>query len=207
MKYPNKLTLGGFFEKHKTPINPESVVAMDCEMVGGAAGKDLLARVSIVGYSGKVILDAFVKPSEAVKDYRTDITGVDADILRKAGKPHAETVSQVVQILTGKIIVGHGLNNDFEALGYTHPPELVRDTAGHKPLRPEDKDKKIPALKFLVSHWLGRDIQKGSHSSVEDARFALQLYKKVSAAWETSLKPVVPKTRKFPVKRVKVTKQ
>jgi RNA exonuclease 4 len=197
MKFQKKrnLTLGGFFEKQTSVVTPEKVVAIDCEMVGGVGGKDLLVRVSIVAYSGKVLLDAFVKPSEVVKDYRTDITGVDADILRKSGKPHVEVVAQATSLLQDKLVVGHGLNNDFEALGYTHPAELVRDTAGYKPLRPEDRDKKIPALRFLVSHWLGRDIQKGSHSSVEDARFALQLYKKVSSEWEASLKPKTANVR------------
>ena len=214
MKFPakhKKLSLGGFFEKQSSAVAPESVVAMDCEMVGGVNGKDLLARVSLVGYSGKVLLDAFVRPSEVVKDYRTDITGVDAEILKRAGKPHAEVVDRVKEMLKGKLVIGHGLNNDFDALGITHPPEMIRDTAGYKPLRPTDREKKIPALKFLVSHWLGKDIQKGSHSSVEDARFALQLFKKVAVEWEKSLKPAEPvkKRRNFQVRNkiVKVVGQ
>jgi RNA exonuclease 4 len=192
------LTLGGFFEKQTSAMNPELLVAMDCEMVGGIGNKDLLARVSIVGFSGKVILDAFVKPSEQVRDYRTDITGVDADILKRAGRPLDEVITKVKATLEGKVVIGHGLNNDFEALGFSHPADKIRDTAGYKPLRPADREKKIPALRFLVSHWLKRDIQQGSHSSVEDARFALQLYKKVADDWEKSLKPTPPKHKRLP---------
>ena len=199
MKFPAKhkaLSLGGFFEKQNSAVAPESVVAMDCEMVGGINGKDLLARVSLVGYSGKVLLDLFVKPAEVVKDYRTDITGVDAEILKRAGKTKDEVVNKVKEMLNGKLVIGHGLNNDFDALGFTHPADMIRDTAGYKPLRPTDREKKIPALKFLVSHWLGKDIQKGSHSSVEDARFALQLFKKVAVEWEQSLKKVEKPVKK-----------
>jgi RNA exonuclease 4 len=54
------------------------VVAIDCEMVGGGEnGKDnLLARVSVVNKFNEVLYDTFVKPLEAVTDYRTQFSGV-----------------------------------------------------------------------------------------------------------------------------------
>lgn len=53
-------------------------MAIDCEMVGiGPDGEDsMLARVSIVNHFGKCIYDKFVKPTEKVTDYRTDVSGI-----------------------------------------------------------------------------------------------------------------------------------
>jgi len=44
---------------------------------GGENGKDnLLARVSVVNKFNEVLYDTFVKPLEAVTDYRTQFSGV-----------------------------------------------------------------------------------------------------------------------------------
>jgi RNA exonuclease 4 len=53
-------------------------------MVGtGEGGLDSeLARVSIVDYSGRVILDTFVKPRRPVTDYRTPVSGVHPEDLK-----------------------------------------------------------------------------------------------------------------------------
>lgn len=53
-------------------------VAIDCEMVGvGPGGEDsMLARVSIVNQFGKCIYDKYVKPTEEVTDYRTNVSGI-----------------------------------------------------------------------------------------------------------------------------------
>ena len=67
---------------------PGRYVAIDCEMVGvGPKGaEDLLARVAIVNYLGQVLLDAFVKPSQRVTDWRTKYSGIrPADVLNDSG--------------------------------------------------------------------------------------------------------------------------
>ena len=58
-------------------------VAMDCEMVGvGPEGvESALARVTLVNYHGAVLMDEFVKPQEAVTDYRTHVSGVKPEHL------------------------------------------------------------------------------------------------------------------------------
>ena len=58
-------------------------IAIDCEMVGVGPGgiRSALARVSIVNFHGHVILDTFVKPIEAVTDYRTSVSGITPTLL------------------------------------------------------------------------------------------------------------------------------
>src|SRR5579871_6511804 len=57
---------------------PGRYVAIDCEMVGtGPEGtEDMLARVSIVNFFGQVLLDAYVRPSGRVTDWRTKFSGI-----------------------------------------------------------------------------------------------------------------------------------
>lgn len=56
---------------------PTNFLAMDCEMVGvGPDGvESALARVSIVNYSGGVVLDEYVRPQEPITNYRTWVSG------------------------------------------------------------------------------------------------------------------------------------
>ena len=57
-------------------------------MVGtGPEGtEDMLARVSIVNFFGQVLLDAYVRPSGRVTDWRTKFSGIrPADVLNSDG--------------------------------------------------------------------------------------------------------------------------
>lgn len=63
-------------------------VALDCEMVGvGSDGKhSALARVSIVDWDGKVLLDTHVKVAERVTDFRTHVSGIRPGDIKGFGK-------------------------------------------------------------------------------------------------------------------------
>ncbi len=55
--------------------SPECVIALDCEMVAVEGTKhgmerSALARVAVVDWSGRVLLDTFVKPGAKVRDER-----------------------------------------------------------------------------------------------------------------------------------------
>ena len=39
-----------------------------------------------------------------------------------------------MSLLKNRVVVGHGLSNDFEALMVSHPKGLIRDTAFYEPL-------------------------------------------------------------------------
>jgi RNA exonuclease 4 len=60
---------------------------------------------------------------------------------------------------------------------------MIRDTSSYKPFRVHNRGRR-PALKVLAASILGLEVQKESHSSIEDARVAMMLYKHVREEWE-----------------------
>ncbi|ABO94874.1 predicted protein, partial [Ostreococcus lucimarinus CCE9901] len=180
-----------------------AVLALDCEMVGvGADGKrSILARASIVNEDGNVIMDAHVLPTERVTDYRTAVSGVRAKDLTAANGAVAfkKVQAQMSELLRGRILVGHSLKNDMRVLMLDHPKRDTRDTSLYhpltRPLRPEERcvpgaprGRGCRALRDLARQHLGLEIQKGEHSSVDDARATLALYKKFAKRWESALR-------------------
>lgn len=156
-------------------------------MVEGESVEHMLARVSLVDYDGRIVYDAHVKPREDVKDYRTAITGITKEILRKKGEDFDIVRSKVVAILKNKTIVGHAVHHDFEALDLDQPDRrTIRDTCTFSELRPPNR-KQTPSLKLLAEYWLDKTVQTGSHSSVEDARTAMMLYKRFEQSWEEAM--------------------
>lgn len=165
-------------------------LALDCEMVGtnappiGPREHSTLARISITNYHGHVIYDSYVSPPKGHKitDYRTWVSGIKPHHLYQA--PSFEHVQDHVKsLLRGRILVGHALINDFKALQFTHPKHMVRDTSTF----PKFKDYAVgrtPGLKKVVQQELGIDIQGAEHSSVEDARACMTLYRKYKAEFE-----------------------
>ncbi|XP_077284378.1 RNA exonuclease 4 isoform X2 [Arctopsyche grandis] len=170
-------------------------VAMDCEMVGiGEKGVDsMLARVSLVNKFGDCIYDKFVQARENVVDYRTCVSGVRKEDLIN-GERFDVVQKEVAEILKGRYLVGHALRNDLDVLFLSHPASKIRDTSKYKPFKMITKGR-IPSLKRLSEELLGVNIQKGEHSSVEDARATMQLYCLHARHWEDMIKK--KKNRKF----------
>ena len=154
--------------------------------VGSMGSISVLARVSLVNYHGHVILDEYVLPQEHIIDYRTNVSGITPNLLRQHGKPFQQVQKRVSDILKGKIVVGHALKNDFKALLLDHPRHLMRDTSLFKKFR-NHITKRPRSLKSLAFEYLGKAIQDGEHSSVEDARCALELFKIFKAEWDQML--------------------
>lgn len=89
--------------RQKRRAAEQKYVSIDCEMVGvGLNGQDdMLARVSIVNKRGEVLLDKFVKPQEAVTDFRTNVSGVRPHDIEN-GEDFKTVQEEVVQMLHGK---------------------------------------------------------------------------------------------------------
>ncbi|XP_029379470.1 apoptosis-enhancing nuclease [Echeneis naucrates] len=171
---------------------PNTVVALDCEMVGTGPGGccSELARCTILDYHGNIIYDSYIQPCHPVTDYRTRWSGIRRHHLHNA-TPFVEAKEEIVSILEGKVVVGHSVHNDFEVLDIIHPCHMVRDTSMMRLLSrlagfPRER---CPSLKMLASKLLNRRIQTGKrgHCSVEDAQAALDLYKLVEGEWEQEL--------------------
>ncbi|KAG8450027.1 hypothetical protein GDO86_016637 [Hymenochirus boettgeri] len=168
------------------------VVAIDCEMVGTGPKGSIsgLARCSIVNWFGDVMYDKYILPKNPVTDYRTRWSGIRREHLRNA-TPFGIAQKEILKILTGKIVVGHAIHNDFKALNYFHPVELTRDTSKFPLLNQKAgfPDKETASLKRFAKQLLHKDIQTGSfgHSSVEDAKTTMELYRVVEVEWEREL--------------------
>lgn len=153
-------------------------LAMDCEMVGVGPGghESVLARVSVVDFHGRQVYDSYVRPREKVTDWRTPVSGVSPKEMRFA-RDFAEVQKDVADLLDGRILVAHDARHDLEALKLSHPPRDVRDTAKHGGFKRHANGRK-PALRVLAQTLLNVEIQGGAHSSVEDARVTMLLFRK-----------------------------
>ena len=168
-----------------TTADAGKYISIDCEMVGVGPAPDnesALARVSIVNYHGQQLYDSFVAPMEPVTDYRTFVSGITPKLLQSA-RSLEHVQADVSKLLDGKILIGHSVRNDLDALLLGHPKRNIRDTSKHPTYR-NYAGGKTPGLKKLAKEILGVDIQGGEHSSIEDARAAMLLFRKEKVAFE-----------------------
>lgn len=175
---------------------------MDCEMVGVGPNPDhdsALARVSIVNFHGEQLYDSFVKPKEMVTDWRTHVSGILPKHMVEA-RSLEQVQKDVSGILQERVLVGHAIRNDLDALLLSHPKRDIRDTSKHPPYR-KVAGGGSPRLKILAAEYLGINIQEGSHSSVEDARATMLLYRRDKKMFETE------HAKKYPVRVVAEKKE
>ena len=200
-----------FMHNYKKPNMPpkSQYVALDCEMVGTLTGKSVCARVVLVDWKGRTVLDHYVRPAEKITDYRTFVSGITEEQIEQA--PTLEEVQPMVQAkLAGKILVGHGLSNDLECLGLEHPWHMIRDTALYEPFMKMHYGKMNPRkLKDLTKEKLQRDIQVDgdAHSPVEDAIAALDLYKSHRPRWEACMQSQIKEGQRLLVEQQKQREQ
>ncbi|KAI1453639.1 ribonuclease H-like protein [Annulohypoxylon moriforme] len=103
-------------------------VALDCEMVGIKGGRDELAYlVAIDLFTGQVLINTLVTPTEPVTDWRTKWSGVTAEKMATAKVngnvldgwlAAREKLFQLVDADT--TLVGHALNHDLKILRIAH---------------------------------------------------------------------------------------
>ena len=180
-------------QEPKTSAKLTKAVAIDCEMVGvGEEGRDsILARVSLVNQLNQCVYDKYVQPTEHVTDYRTHVSGIRPDDLKKFnGAEKFEIVQkEVSELIKDRILVGHAVHNDLKILFLDHPKKKLRDTQRCKLFRKlKPSLGGIPSLKNLAQALLGVSIQTGEHSSVQDAQAAMRIYTMYRKQWEIEVR-------------------
>lgn len=151
--------------------------------------RSVLARVSIVNFYGKCLLDTFVRVEERVTDFRTHVTGItQKDLISKDATPFGKCRQMVINLIRNKILVGHALENDLAVLGILHPWHNIRDTSTFYLFQKNNSFGVVgpSRLKDLAKLHLGIDIQKEGqpHCPCEDACAAMALYRKNQAEFE-----------------------
>ncbi|KAK5056140.1 hypothetical protein LTR84_012693 [Exophiala bonariae] len=165
-----------------------NVYALDCEMVLTDDDKYSLARISIIDWYGRTVLDKYVLPSLPIKNYFTQFSGITEKILENVTTTLQDIQKELLTLLgSNSILLGHSLESDLNALKLTHPhiidTSIIYPHPRGLPLR--------SSLKYLANKYLKREIQKGGadgHDSVEDARAVLDLVKlkcEKGAKWGT----------------------
>jgi DNA polymerase III epsilon subunit-like protein len=161
------------------------IFALDCEMLETTIGIEL-GRATLCqcehydtasgAMTTKLVFDAFVRPQNPVVDYKTQYSGLTAEIINDA----ANTVSLeqvqacVLQLVHPQdLLVGHSLENDLHAIRWIHP--TVIDTAVL--FRRKGRNISKCSLQLLARLLLKKHIQNPDrpHCSQEDAVTALEL--------------------------------
>ncbi|KAI9497392.1 ribonuclease H-like domain-containing protein [Zychaea mexicana] len=151
-----------------------TVVALDCEMAYTTAGMELV-RVTAVDENCQILLDELVFPSHMVIDLNTRYSGIKT----LAGAKHnLDSVRKELfkYVDANTILLGHGLENDMNALRLLHPK--IIDTVT---LYPHPKG--LPfryGLRVLSTKILQKFIQDSTegHDSFEDAKTCVDLLEK-----------------------------
>ncbi|XP_019396423.1 PREDICTED: RNA exonuclease 4 [Crocodylus porosus] len=192
----SKPTVEQVLVKEKAFSGLTKAVAMDCEMVGvGPQGEDsIVARVSIVNRFGKCIYDKYVRPTEKVTDYRTEVSGIRPEDTKK-GEDFKKVQEEVADILRGRILVGHAVHNDLKILFLDHPKKNIRDTQRYKPFKQKVKSGR-PSLKLLCEKLLNVKVQTSEHCSIQDAQAAMRLYTLEKKQWEAAIKEKIKLKKK-----------
>lgn len=209
---PKRLALLWNFVETPPNESPDvkRAVAFDCEMGYTVHGMELIRLTATSWPDGAELIDVLVQPIGEVLDLNSRYSGVfpsdlaDAlpwdtnveaqpqqvdgrKILRKVPSPQAARDLLFSVISPDTILIGHGLENDLNAMRIVHPK--IIDTIL---LYPHKRGLPVRmSLKALMEVHLRRKIQtsmEGGHDSAEDARAAGDLVRfRLQKKWNSML--------------------
>lgn len=147
------------------------VFALDTEMCYTTSGLEL-ASVAVVAADGRLVYRALVRPAGRVVDHNTRFSGIRPRDLARATKTLRDVQNDILGFVgSDTILVGHALDNDLRVLKLLHG--AVVDTVA---LYPHARGWPLRrSLRALAAELLGRSVQRGTHSPLEDARAAMDL--------------------------------
>ncbi|KAG7034323.1 Small RNA degrading nuclease 3 [Cucurbita argyrosperma subsp. argyrosperma] len=163
------------FSQKSKALKSNAIYAIDCEMVLCEDGTENLVRVCMVDRDLQVKIDELVNPRKAIKDYRTDITGISPGDLDGVTCSLVDVQRSITKLLShGTILAGHSLNNDLQALKLDHT--RVIDTSFIFKYS-NGSIYRRPSLNKLCKSVLGYDLREegASHNCLDDARAAMKL--------------------------------
>ncbi|XP_078348045.1 uncharacterized protein LOC144633129 [Oculina patagonica] len=170
-EYEGFMTTKPFKKSAKSSESP--MYAVDCEMCHTSVGKEL-TRISLVDESLNVVFDTLVKPPRPILDYKTEFSGITAEMLDDVTTTLADVQKRLVDILPADaILLGHSLEFDLRALKLHH--SRVIDTSV---IYGDNKGTLFKSsLRSLANKHLKRKIQNGAngHCSIEDAKACMEL--------------------------------
>lgn len=161
----------------QTPKNtksPDRYVALDCQFVQ-CGNKHALACISIVSDTSDVLIHTFVKPTERITNYVTFVSGVTYELIKHAPS-WLELRPKVESILKNTILVGHTISSDLKVMememwsGFKSIVDIAKIPTF------KDEENRVQSLKKMALKYLGKTIQTGSHSSLEDAKTTMDLF-------------------------------
>ncbi|KAK0368837.1 exonuclease [Colletotrichum limetticola] len=150
-------------------------LALDCEMCMTGENEYSLTRISVISWSGELIMDELVKPEKPIIDYVTRFSGITEEMLKPVTTTLKDIQQKLVELVTPRtILIGHSLESDLKALRFSHP--FIVDTSL---IYPHPRGPPLKAsLKWLTQKYVNREIQKGGangHNPIEDSRACLDL--------------------------------
>lgn len=129
---------------------------------------------------GANFIDDYILSPEPIVDYLTRFSGLHVGDLDPSVSRHHLVPLKIVYLKLrhlvdrGCVFVGHGLKKDFRIINLFVPPSQIKDTVELFYLPGQRKI----SLRFLAAFLLRKGIQGDTHCSIEDARYALLLYRK-----------------------------
>ena len=166
----------------------KNLVFIHCDLVRTLSGKSRVSRCSVVNRNGDILFNSYILPSEIVSDLSFESAGIKPYKMLKA-VPIESATPIIINCLSGKRIVGHGLKKQFKSLCLkkdTYSSFDCRDTAKSTFVREKVgvTEHCTLDLNYLSKELLHVEI---GQSTLMKVRAIREIYRIYAQEWEESL--------------------